>query len=470
MNNQQILEMARRAWNRMEPARRRRERHTRYTYGDQWADPVRLRDGRTVTEGTQIAMAGRPPLTNNLIRRLVKSVVGRYRQTAPENALNPVPETVKSMNRLDELDARTFEEFLISGMAVHYVCAENRPGGSGVWVDNVPPDRFFINAVLDPRCNDMEMAGRLLDMSIAEIVMRFAPDDRSRARRIRALYESLADLQGTCADDTATAPLSFSHARPGRCRVIEVWTLECSEMLRVHDRMEASFCLLPAREEPRLKRLAQKRRRAHLPALEYTAVMQAGWHGRFLAPDGTLLGELSSPFPDGRPPFAVKLYPLVDGDVHSLVGDVIDQQKYVNRLITTLDHMMGTAAKGVLLFPIQSKPDNLKWDDVARLWADPGGIIPYRPQGGVSPQQVVTPMTDTGARDMLQTQIQLFEDVSGVGSVLMGKSVGGAVGAERYETEVRNATASISDLFETFRDFTGVRNALVNALSVDDKL
>lgn len=47
---------------------------------------------------------------------------------------------------------------------------------------------------------------------------------------------------------------------------------------------------------------------------------------------------------------------------------------------------------------------------------------------------------------MLQTQIKLFEEVSGVGEALMGKSISAAVGAQRYESEVRNAAASISDL------------------------
>lgn len=40
MNTQLILEAARQAWERMEPMRATRRRHTRYTYGDQWADQI----------------------------------------------------------------------------------------------------------------------------------------------------------------------------------------------------------------------------------------------------------------------------------------------------------------------------------------------------------------------------------------------------------------------------------------------
>lgn len=464
MNTQLILEAARQAWERMEPMRETRRRHTRYTYGDQWADPVTLRDGRRVTEGEQVSLSGRPPLTNNLIRRLVKSVVGRFRQEEADATSGSVPEEVRRRNRLAELDARTLEEFLISGMAIHYVCAETRPAGAGIWIDNVPPERFFVNALRDPRCCDMELAGRLLDMSVAEVVMRFAPDDRRRARELRRLYGSQTDTP-TLPSTPGEAPVSFYHAPAGRCRVIEAWTLECREWLQVHDPVEAVYSLLPLHREQELKKLARRRRKAGLPEPRWRTSVRAAWHGRWLAPDGTLLGEADSPFASGAAPFAVKMYPMTDGNVHSLVEDVIDQQRYVNRLITTMDHIMGTAAKGVLLFPVQSKVEGMKWTDIQRMWADPGGIIPYRPAGDAKPEQVVTPVADIGARDMLQTQIRLFEEVSGVSDALMGKSVSAAIGAQRYESEVRNAAASISDLMETYRDFLTTRNELILGIS-----
>jgi len=109
---------------------------------------------------------------------------------------------------------------------------------------------------------------------------------------------------------------------------------------------------------------------------------------------------------------------------------------------------METAAKGVLLYPIGCKPDHITWRDIANRWADPGGIVPFKPFMGAEPHQVVTPMADIGARDMLKTQIELFEDVSGVSGALMGKAAGAGVGVERYESEVRNAAVAVLDLNE----------------------
>ena len=43
-----------------------------------------------------------------------------------------------------------------------------------------------------------------------------------------------------------------------------------------------------------------------------------------------------------------KAYPFIDGEIHSFVADVIDQQRYTNRLITLNDWVIRASAKGVL--------------------------------------------------------------------------------------------------------------------------
>lgn len=479
-----VLEEAHAAWVRMGTLRARRERYLRYTYGDQWSDPVRKRNGKIVTEGEQFAAGGSAPLTNNLIRRMVKAVVGRYRMdksaagaTGAAGVAKAVGATANAagegmqagaptgdvwdFNRLDELDARTLEEFLISGMAVHRVWRERRCGGSGVWVDNVSPARFFVNAVSDVRGSDIELIGRLVDMSMGELLMRFSGGDAARAGKLRALYSAMEGAGSVFATDSVSAGTDFFHAPAGKCRVIETWRLECREVLRCHDRLSATFFVIDAGRGRELSRLNGRRRRKGLPEVSSRWEVSAVWRCRMLAPDGSVLDEFDSPLRGGAHPFAVKLYPLVDGDVHSLVEDVIDQQRNVNRLITLLDRMMGTAAKGVLLFPTGCKVEGQKWSELAERWSDPGGVIPYRPYQGAEPHQVVTPISDFGANTLLKMQMGLFEDVSGVSDALMGKSVSGVVGIERYESEVRNASVAVNDLLRSFGEFTGMRDRLM---------
>lgn len=462
-----LLQRAHQSWLRLADFRSRRRRHARFTYGDQWSDPATDQNGKIVTEGDLATFGGRRPLANNLIRRLVKSVVGRYRDRRSEAAESDHPlAEAYSENRLDELDARTLEEFLISGSAIHYVCYERRPIREGPWVDIIPPETFFVNRTRDPRGADIELIGCFRDISIGELLMRYANNDRSRAQWLRKLYASFADTATLFEGDSPLASgESFFHGPAGRCRVIEVWTLECEETLMCHDRLDATFSRRPCDDADSIDKLNADRRAKNLPEVEVRWEVTALWKCRHFAPDGTVLAERLSPFPSGNHPFALKLYPLVDGEVHSLVEDVIDQQKYVNRLIALMDNMMGSAAKGVLLFPVKSKVKGIDWETMGRMWADPRGLLPYNPLPGVPPpQQVVTPVGDMGVNQLLQTEMSLFEDVSGVSQTLLGKTISGAVGAARYENEVRQSNISIADLLETFTDFINRRDTLLREL------
>ncbi len=150
--------------------------------------------------------------------------------------------------------------------------------------------------------------------------------------------------------------------------------------------------------------------------------------------------------------------------MHSFVEDVLDQQKFINRLVVTLDHIMACSAKGVLLFPTDQLPKNVSWDHVADAWARADGVIPVTGRGTAMPQQVVTTAAGNNAFELLGLQMKLFEQVSGVGSALMGRA-SGARGADMLDNEVRNATIALADLFDSFTAFTDQRNAKALAVA-----
>jgi len=417
-----MLAAARDAWMAGAPLRRARARCKRFTYGDQWADP--MPGSGHVSEAELAVKSGRRPMTNNLIRQLVKTVVGRFRAMADEKkAYVAPPGSAVVRNQLAELDSRMLEEFLISGCAVQRVVSERRMQGTGVWVYNVCPDRFFVNAYRDPRGFDIELAGMLHDMSPAELLARFAGADAAKAQRIRRSYSA-----AEAALPPTSASLDFFTAPAGKWRVVEMWTLDA--VVRPAGRRRAS---------------------ARGAATEFV------WQCRWLAPDGTLLSSYASPFAHGGHPFAVKHYPLTDGEVHSFVDDLLDQQRCINRLITMIDHIMSCSAKGVLLFPVEQLPDNMDWKQVSEAWAASDGVIPVTGRGEF-PRQVVTNGGANGAYQLLALQMKLFEDISGVGDTLLGRNDGGARGANLYEAQVRNATIALYDLLLTFDSFTRQRD------------
>ena len=202
------LSLALEAWRDGYALRRRRQRYKRYTYGDQWSDPATAADGSAVTEGDLASHNGQQPLTNNLIRQLVKCVIGNFRGSMTAPAPVPAAETA-ARNALDELDARMLEEFLISGCAIQRVTVEKRMAGEGVWVDNVSPASFFINRFTDPRGLDIELVGMLHSLSFREVMMRYGTD-ASRAALIKAEYSGADPLSGL---QEIRRPWSFSAPR-----------------------------------------------------------------------------------------------------------------------------------------------------------------------------------------------------------------------------------------------------------------
>lgn len=471
-----VFEEALQLWNSMDELRRRRDRYKRFTYGRQWDDPiVNPENGKVTTERALLSKDGRPPLTNNLIRQMVKSVVGRFRQQHldPDSQLagNELAATISrqladlyTLHQLDELDSRMLEEFLISGIAAQRVGTDPVSKAIGLpVVENVAANRLFLSLPSDPRATDIDTIGMLRDLTPQEVVVRWGGTHRGRAtdllNRLKLEYDPLRPRQYTAQAEQCDT--QFHTAPPGKVRVIEVWKKEPRDFFRVHDPLKATFTLVPGTDEEAL--LAENRRRARRrqPPLNFRWQLSWQWTARWFLPTGELLMQKSLP-PGYSHPFAIKLYPLIDGEIHSLVEDVVDQQKYVNRLINLLDRMMATAAKGALLYPVEALPDGAEFMDIAKQWSATDGLVLYQGYAnGHIPRQLSTNVGDVGARDLLKTEMQLFKEISGVTDALAGRNLNASTGAERYSLEVRNAAISICDLLDTFNSMLARRDALL---------
>ena len=459
-NNEQhtrVLHAAYQAWMSAAGLRQARLRNKRFTYGNQWGDLVRDHNGCLMTEAEFMAGQGCHSITNNLIRQLVKTIVGRFRsqyiKRDDKQTEAPLNE-IGRQNELDELDSRALEEFLISGCCVQRVDTCHEPGESErVRVDNVNINRMFTGAMNDTRAWDCELIGQLHDLSIAQLLRRVAGGNQRKAAWVRRLYTDRADSR--MADFTtrlgADSQLGtdFWNARDGKCRAIEVWTLESREVIVCHNRREGTLTVEP---------IAAARRLRGRPEVTTRWDIATVWHCRWFSPMGDLLAEYDSPWAHGGHPFVIKLYPLTDGEVHAVVEDLIDSQKHVNRMISLLDQVMRSSAKGVLLFPETALPDGWTWEDARRCWSNANGLLPYNPRySDAKPEQVCGSGTNTGAYQMIELQMKLFEEISGVSGALQGKNPtvnsGGA-----YQLQSENSNIALSDVYDTFEAFRRQRD------------
>jgi hypothetical protein len=144
----------------------------------------------------------------------------------------------------------------------------------------------------------------------------------------------------------------------------------------------------------------------------------------------------------------------VDGEIFSFEEAIIDQQRYINRLITLIDFIMGASAKGVLIFPENAMPADMQKEDILEQWASYRGVIFANLKPGVPlPQQISTNATNIGANEMLALQLQLVRDISGVHGAMLGKEAKSGTSGSLYAQETNNAQTNLLDVIESFTSF-----------------
>jgi hypothetical protein len=478
-----ILMKAQYYWSQMDSFRKERERNKNYTYGRQWDDMIKV-NGKVMSEAEYIRSQGNVPLKNNLIRRLVRNVIGVYRNqskeptcTARDRDEQKLGETMSTilqcnmqLNRMNEVYARTMEEFLISAFIVHRKSYGWRNGKEDCWTDYVQPNNFFIdNNMRDFRGWDVSMLGEVHDVTFGQLCEQFAESPKDY-ERLKQIYSSASR-----GDVIASYAEQFGHSRlssydflltsdPSLCRVIEVWSKEQKRRYRVHDYLNGDIFKIDPEDYDEMvaqvnaERLSKGQMAGmapeEIPLLEATWFIDDYWYFRYLSPFGDVLKEGETPYEHGSHPYVFKAYPFIDGEIHSFVADVIDQQRYTNRLITLYDWVIRATAKGVLLVPKDCIPDGVSPETFCEQWSEVNGVIIYEPsESGKVPTQVSANSVNIGIGDLLNMQLKFFEDISGVNGALQGKPGYSGMSASLYNQQTQNSTTSLLDILEAFSYF-----------------
>ena len=479
-----ILLEAQQHWSNMHEFRLERERNKNYAYGKQWDDIIVV-DGKRMTEEEYIKSQGNIPLKNNLIRRLVKSVLGVYRSqmkeptcTARDRDEQKLGETMSTilqcnmqLNRMDSMHARTMEEFMIGGLIVHKKWFGWRNSKCDCWTDYIQPNNFFIDGDMrDFRGWDVSFLGEVHDVSIDTVCQEFAtsPEEYRKLREIYSYANNRRYYTNYCEQfgKSSLKNLDFLFcSNPNKCRVIEVWRKETKPRYYCHDYNNGDYYKIDVEDyqsmvedvnSERIRRgLAEGMPREEIPLIDAEWRIDSYWYFYYLTPFGDVLREGETPYEHQSHPYVFKAYPFIDGEIHSFVNDVIDQQRYTNRLITMYDWIMRASAKGVLLFPEDCKPDDMSIDDIADEWARFNGVIMIKTKkpGVPLPQQIANNSTNIGITDLLNIQLKFFEDISGVNGALQGKPGFSGESAAHFNQQTQNATMSLLDLLDSYGDF-----------------
>lgn len=474
-------------WNSLEEARRKLRRSLMYSYGDQWGDYVRDPDSSAyITEGDLIKKNGKVPLKNNMIAPILSNIDGQLRQNlmrpicvardSKESTLGEMMsiavEYVHDINELEELDSDSMRMLLNGGMTAQRIeYGENASKDKrDVWVYGVNPSRLFFNTNLeDVRMWDITCIGELFDMSLDDVLAHFG-DTPEKKKRIIEIYgeaeNRYIDSRAMQGDETQMLTF-YSPSRNDLCRVILGWKLESRDSYRWNDTLHGTWGYLPYNDDSRLL-LEETNRRRREQALqsgigeddflgvEYEFAIERFWYYRYMSPMGDVLQEGRSPYWHGEHNYVLHLYPMVQGRLGNFVEQFIDQQRAINRTATLIDFIRGTSSKGVLVVDDEAF-ESMSREEVIDEYVRYNGVLFVRLKPGQSIDGVVRQYNSgaavAGDFELLNLQLRLINEISGVNSAMQGQAPKAGTPASLYAQQVQNSSLNLRGLFDSFRAF-----------------
>lgn len=478
-----------RSWNNKEEFRNERARVLKMIFGNQWGETINVEGLGPMSEEKWIRMQGMTPLKNNVMYSLWMSVYGIHAKQETEPVCYARNQNAKAMSDMlsaaiqsnwqntymsEKLDA-AFAEYIASSSAFLYEAFEERNELYDSYTDVQNPYFMFWEGGNDPTHQDIRMIGRLLDMSREDLYFRFARpeygltiEDLDQIYNIDNVYGSLnRGVSQQVNERYEQDNISFYRpSDPGLCRVIEVWREEVKPRYQCYDpladnQIDKYFRCekedIPALLEINRQRKAlyeeqgvPKEERLYITTKE---IVDKYWQYYFLAPNGRILCEGESPYDHKSHPFTMSLFPYVNGEIHPFMGMFIDQQKFINRMVMVNDYAIRSSAKGMTFLPLSMKPDDMTVEQYARQKSKFDAVFVYddtKTRSGARPEFYTHSAFNTGANEMLQTQLNMIHEVSGVSGALQGKTPTSGTSAARYAMESQNATTTIYPLIKRF--------------------
>ena len=493
----ELLTRCRNAWNNLSGVRETRARTMRYCNGDQWSDTIRVYHHGywdEMSERTYMEKRNQTPMSNNIMVSILESIAGLYAKQGTEpvcfardndsRQLSDMMSATMQCNwqttEMQDLLNHAIKDYLQGGqMFVRESWEDKELEMPDSWTELMEPDHMFFECGSDPRHNDISLIGVLHDVSREDLYKKFARAEYNLT--IEDLNE-IFDIHPM--DDTGYGyefneekkldNLSFDYSNKGRhySRVIEVWTTETKLRLQCFDPIASSgnnayfridledTAMINKLRNDNIKREQQyeemgvpEDERAYIKSWE---VADKYWYYTYMAPDGTVLCQGETPYDYKSHPFTMKLYPYINGEIHPFMANVIDQQRYINRLIVMNDMALRSSFKGFKMIPRTVLGDRTPEQFMQEAIEYDGWIFysPKRTMPNVKPEIITSNAVNIGTNELLQIELNLIREVTNVSGALQGKTPSAGTSAARYAQESQNATTSLFTILSDMEVFT----------------
>lgn len=493
----ELLTRCRNAWNNLSGVRETRARTMRYCTGDQWSDTIRVyKNGywQEMSERDYMERRNQTPMSNNIMVSILESITGLYAKQGTEpvcfardndsRQLSDMMSATMQCNwqttEMQDLLNHAIKDYLQGGqMFVRESWEDKELEMPDAWTELMEPDHMFFECGSDPRHNDLSLIGVLHDVSREDLYQKFAREEYGLTiKDLDAIFdlEDPYEHEGGYEfnDEKALANLSFDYTNKGRhyLRVIEVWTTETKPRLQCFDPIATSgnnayfridlddTAMIAKLRSDNNKRKQQydemgipEDERAYIKSWE---VADKYWYYTYMSPDGTILCQGETPYDYKSHPFTMKLYPYINGEIHPFMANVIDQQRYINRLIVMNDMALRSSFKGFKMIPTTVLGGKSPEQFMEQAVEYDGYIFytPKRTMPNVKPEIITSSAVNIGTNELLQIELNLIREVTNVSGALQGKTPSAGTSAARYAQESQNATTSLFTILSDMEVFT----------------
>lgn len=486
-----VLREAELAWWGLGEVRKKAARSQMYGFEDQWGDIVTDPVTRkSMTEGEYIRSQGKVPLKNNVIRPILKNIDGQFRnnQTRPTCVVRDKRESKigemmsiaieynHQINETVEMDSMSLTNLMLSGICAQRVEYGMNPAKQNldVWVYPTNTYRLFFNTdIEDPRTWDLRIIGEMYDMTLSDVIAAFAKNKAMRDE-IYDIYgahgkTTWSDTYGLQGDQNKNMDF-YLPSRSDLCRVILVWKKESRDALFCQDQLSGEWWYADLKDKAAIDELNRQRREEGLAygmdeedilLVDYNYAVEQYWYYRYMTPFGDVLQEGRSPYWHKEHNYVINIYPFINGKVFNFIDDFIDQQKYINRTLTMIDFIRSSSAKGLLIVD-EDAFQGMSKEQVVDEYVRYNGVLFVRLKPGQNIQNIVHQYNGSAAVagdfELLNLQLKLINDISGVNTAMQGQSAPSGTPSSLYAQQVQNSSMNIKGLLESFRNFRKKRD------------
>jgi len=457
------------------------------------------------TQWNYLRRRNMPPLTYNVVSKLVRSFVGQFREINTGNVvkcdsrdergselatyITVCMERIKSLNKAKDKDAMNMKEMLASGSPVFKVRWGNK--------DNIgkPDVRFRIvnraNFVVNPGITDYDLdnlylATEIHDTSLNDIIASFANGNFDKGMEIRRAYlnhegdkRKMSAFSSSSFDGSEMRNKTFNSAGSinSAYRYYESWVLISDYEAITEDPLDLTESATHHKwQDPekikKLVDLANEERLVNAEGVDpkdvlirFRAEFVSRWFAIFATPWGMILDVRESPYKNGKMPFVFPP-PDINGEVWGIVEEVLSAQLSLDRQIQQADAIVANASKGVWLIPDTAVPDtHTNKEYISELKKTDGAVI-YKVRDGMDkyiPEQVFANSANVSGnvQQLIQLYSNLVDEISGNYGAAQGRGDAGGKTATGYALESQNAGLNIRDILENYLSVLVARDELI---------